>query len=102
MSTRKHYLQCRREQLVMQAAVQRNDLSTIATHLQTQLQWVDRVYAVGQALRAHPSLVVATGALLVFATRSNRLHRIGQLVRAWGIFSMVRYQYARFWPFRTR
>ncbi|MCW8903822.1 YqjK family protein [Sedimenticola sp.] len=93
MSARKEYLRRRRERLVMLAAAQRSELSSIAAHLQTKLQWVDGGFAIGQALRAHPVLALAAGSLLLRVTRSNRLRRIGQLFTAWELFNMVRNQY---------
>jgi hypothetical protein len=90
MNARKEYLRRRRERLVIHAAAQRGELSSIAAHLQTKLLWMDRGFAVGQVLRTHPVLAVAAGSLRLGADRSNRLIRVGQLFTAWELFSIVR------------
>jgi hypothetical protein len=74
---------------VLQAAVQRSELSSISSHFQKKLQWVDRGFVLGQALRKNPVLAVAGVLLLLRTIKSNRLLRIGQLFTAWELFSMV-------------
>lgn len=95
MSARKEDLRRRREWLVAQAAAQRSELSSITSHLQDKLYWVDRGFAVGQALRTHPVLAVAGVSLLLRTTKSNRLLWVGNLFTAWELFSMVREQWYR-------
>lgn len=95
MSARKDYLRRRREKLVMQAAAQRNELSSIAADLQSTFQWVDRGFTVGQMLRTHPALAVAAGALMMRVTRSHWLVRVGQVFTAWELFSIVSKHWTR-------
>ena len=92
MSARSENLRLRREWLVSQAAAQRSEVSFIASDLQQSLRWVDRGFAVGQALRAHPVLAVAGASMLLRTTRNKRLLWAGQLFTAWELFSVVRKQ----------
>lgn len=95
MSSRKEYLRLRREWLVSQAAAQRSEVSYIASHLQKSLRWVDRGFAVGQALRTHPVLAAAGVSLLLRTAKTKRLLWVGQLFTAWELFSVVRKQWPR-------
>jgi len=94
MSVRRENLRLRREWLVSQAAAQRSEVSCIASDLQHSLRWVDRGFAVGQALRAHPVLAAAGASMLLRITRNKRLLWVGQLFTAWELYSMVRKQWS--------
>jgi hypothetical protein len=89
------YLRVHREWLVSRAAAQRSELFYTAAHLQNSLRWVDRGFAVGQTLRAHPVLAVAGATLLFRTTKAKRLLWVGQLITAWELFSVVRKQWHR-------
>jgi len=93
MSTRKGYLLRRREWLVSQAAVQRSEITSVASELQRGFRWVDAGFALGQTLRTHPLLAIAGGSLLLRVSNSKRLLWAGQLLTAWQLFNVVHTQW---------
>lgn len=93
MNARKDHLRLRRERLISQAAAQRSEIAFIASRLHERLRWVDRGYALGQALRAHPVLAVAGVSLLLRTSRTRGLLWAGQLFTVWELFNMVRRQW---------
>ena len=95
MNSRKAYLLRRREWLVSQAAIQRSEITSVASQLQRSFRWVDMGFAVGQTLRKHPLLAVAGGSLLLRVSNSKRLFWAGQLFTAWELFNVVRSQWSQ-------
>jgi hypothetical protein len=95
MSSRKAYLQRRREWLVAQAADQRSEITSVASELQRSFRWVEMGYAVGQTLRTHPMLAIAGGTLLVRVSNSKRLLWVSRLITIWELFNLVRSQWSQ-------
>lgn len=95
MSARQDDLRVHREWLTSRAAAQRSEVAALTADLQQRLQWVDRGFAVGKALRNHPLLAATGASLLLRRTKSKRLLRVGQLFTAWELFSLVRKQWPR-------
>lgn len=93
MSSRKAYLLRRREWLVSQAAVQRSEITSVASELQRSLRWVDMGFALGQTLRTYPLLAVAGGSLLLRVSNSRRLLWAGRLFTAWQLYDVVHTQW---------
>ena len=95
MSSRKAYLLRRREWLVSQAAIQRSEITSVASELQRSLRWVDMGFALGKTLRTHPLLAVAGGSLLLRVSNSKRLLWAGRLFTAWELYDVVRTQWSQ-------
>jgi hypothetical protein len=94
MKARVEYLRRRRESLVAQAAMQRNEVPSIAAQLQKSLWPVDMVFAILQSIRVHPLLAVASSTLMLSDSRRKLLLWSSRLFTAWELFNLVRKQ----WP----
>jgi hypothetical protein len=93
MKARIEYLRRRRESLVERAAAQRSEVSSVALHLQQRLWPVDMGFAIVQAMRKHPTVAVASAALLLRAPRNKLFLWSGRLLTVWEFFYFVRKQW---------
>lgn len=93
MKARSEYLRRRREFLVLQAAAQRIEVSSIAGHLQKRLWLVDTGIAIVRVMRSNPILAVASTALLLPASRHKLLLWTSRLFTAWKMYNLVRKQW---------
>jgi hypothetical protein len=93
MKSRADYLRRRRELLISQAAVQRSEVSCIASELQHDLRYVDAGFAVVQAIRGNPGLLAASAALVLPAPRNKLLLWGSRVFTVWELVVLVRRQW---------
>lgn len=89
MNRRRQRLRLRRDWLVVQAELQREELARITAGLEVPLRIVDAGIAVGRALRIHRRMMALGGALRP-GSRPRRLLRAGcQLLTGWQVRRIV-------------
>jgi hypothetical protein len=89
----KAHVEClrrRRELLIVRAATQRSEVSSITLHLQQRLRPLDMGFAIVRAMRKHPVVAVASATLLLRAPRNKLLLWSGRLFTAWEFFYLLR------------
>jgi hypothetical protein len=92
VKARVEYLRRRREILIVQAATQRGEVSSIALRLRKRLRPVDMGFAIVRAMRKYPVVAVASATLLLRAPRNKLSLWSGRLLTAWELFYLVRNQ----------
>jgi hypothetical protein len=96
MNKRLKSLRRRRELLVLRAATQRDEVSSIGAELNERLWPVDLGIGIAHTLRRRPWWAVAGVAMLVAGGRRNRLLRLGaRLFTLWELAAVVRKQVPR-------
>lgn len=92
MNARIKQLRQRRELLVLRAAVQRNEASSVAAQLHERLWLADIAFSIVQAIRIQPTLAAASATLLLPKPRNKLLLWGGRLFTAWEFFVLARKQ----------
>lgn len=96
MNKRLRSLQRRREMLVLRAATQRDDVSSIGAELNERLWPVDMGIGIAHALRRRPWWAVVGVAMLVAGGRRKKLLLLGsRLFTLWELAAVVRKQVPR-------
>ena len=80
----------RRAALVAQAAAQRDELDRLIEPWQKPLALVDRGIEIVQRLRAHPLVIAAGVALLVWMGRRKLSRWAGRIAAVWQLYSSLR------------
>jgi len=86
MKMRFEYLRRWRELLIVQAAGQRGEVSSITLHMPKRRWPVDMGFVIVQAMRKHPRLAVASVKLLFPVSRNKLLLLSSRLLTAWESF----------------